>query len=132
MLDEQYLEALEAIDAQKVQLDQLHADVKAAEADVEKRKAEIAVEEPKLQAMLATIEADVSAAQERSMPASLMDHYRRLLNAHGADALTNVVADCCNACLMGLSPQNMVELRTGHHLVCKECGRVMYYDHDEN
>ena len=131
-LDEQYLEALEAIDAQKLQLKELQADMKAAEEDVEKRRTEIAIEEPKLKERLAELEAEVKAAQERLLPASIMDHYRRLLHAHGADALTTVMAECCNACSMGLSPQNMVQLRTGQHLICKECGRVMYYEAADN
>jgi predicted nucleic acid-binding Zn-ribbon protein len=65
---------------------------------------------------------------EKSVPDTVLAAYRRLVQAHGAGALASVANKACTACYAILSPQALVDIRTGKIVICRSCGRILYRD----
>ncbi|MFT5323349.1 MAG: putative nucleic acid-binding Zn-ribbon protein [Planctomycetaceae bacterium] len=124
-IETEYLELLEVVDAEKSRLVELNGELKAAEAKLQKTKAEFAELEPKVKAQAATLTEELSEA-EKCLPTKEMGLYRRLVGAHGASTLAPLDASACSECFVELSPQNIVEVRTGKLVFCKSCGRILY------
>jgi predicted nucleic acid-binding Zn-ribbon protein len=52
--------------------------------------------------------------------------YRRLVEAHGSEALAAVEGGVCTGCYVSLTSQQRVQLNSGQILFCSSCGRLMY------
>lgn len=130
-LEDEYLEALETIDAGRREMAELEEQLKAAQATVETAKQDIAAEKPKLEAQLAELKAEITEA-EKCIPNAMREDYRRMVIAKGAECLSNADNDACAECYVEVSPQQKVELRSGRATKCRSCGRVLYRDMDSD
>ena len=126
-LEDDYLEALETIDAGKQELADLEGELKTAQAAIESAKQDVAVEKPKLEAQLAELKAEISEA-EKCVPKEMREDYRRLVAAKGSECLARVEAYACSECFVEVSPQQKVELRSARATKCKSCGRLLYME----
>jgi predicted nucleic acid-binding Zn-ribbon protein len=129
-LEDEYLEALETIDAGRRELANLEVELTSALAAVESAKQGVADEKPRLEAQLAELKAEIAAA-ESCIPRELREDYRRLVAAKGSECLARVDAYACSECFVEVSPQQKVELRSAKATKCKSCGRVLYMEADE-
>lgn len=125
VLEDEILETLEQVDVAQVATRDAEQQVAAAEDDLKKTSDAVAAELPNLEAEFAGLQEKVGAA-ERFLPANVTDNYRRLVDAYGADALAAVESKACGSCYVGLTMQQILELKTGKLLFCKSCGRLMY------
>jgi len=125
VLEDEILEALEQVDRSLVDIKEGERAVVAAEADLQKALDDVANKEPVLKAELAGLHEQVAAA-ERFLPGDVTVTYRRLVDSFGADALASVENKACSGCYVGLTMQEVVELKSGKLLFCRSCGRLMY------
>ena len=125
VLEDEVLETLDRVDAGG-------AEVKTAEADREKRIADADALEAKVKAERTELEAELAglekrlAEAERIIPATLQSDYRRLVQAHGAQAMAAVGDRVCTSCQTTVSPQQKVQLNMGEFVFCRSCGRLLY------
>ncbi|MBX3449844.1 MAG: hypothetical protein KF777_09805 [Planctomycetaceae bacterium] len=125
VLEDEILETLEQVDEAQAATRDAEQHVAAAEEELKKTSEGVAAELPGLDAELVALQEKVGAA-ERFLPANVIDTYRRLVEAFGADALAPVESKACGSCYVGLTMQQILELKTGKLLFCKSCGRLMY------
>ncbi|MBD3672339.1 MAG: phospholipase [Planctomycetaceae bacterium] len=125
VLEDEILEALDKVD-------QSQQDIAAAEEAIQEQQAKIKATEQQvnetkegLEEEASTYEAEL-AELEKELPGTMMDQYRRLVEAHGAGCLTEVENDACTSCYAIISPQEKVQLNMGKVMLCRSCGRIMY------
>ncbi|MGZ0170742.1 MAG: zinc ribbon domain-containing protein [Planctomycetales bacterium] len=124
-LEDEYLELLEQVDAENARLKEMNGERKEAEARLKKTKDEFTALEPQVKTQAAELKAELSEA-EKCIPTKMIEQYRRLVIAHGPSTLAPLDASACSECFVELSPQNIVEVRTGKLVICKSCGRILY------
>lgn len=124
-IETEYLELLEQVDVEKAGLAELNDELKEAEARLQKAKTEFSELEPKVKEQAARLTEELREA-EKCLPSKEMGLYRRLVEAHGPSTLAPLDANACSECFVELSPQNIVEVRTGKLVFCKSCGRILY------
>ena len=124
-LEDEYLELLEQVDAEKIRLEELNGELKDAEAALKKAKADFAELEPQVKTQASTLTEELREA-EKCLPTKEMGLYRRLVEAHGPSTLAPLDANACSECFVELSPQDIVEVRTAKLVFCKSCGRILY------
>ncbi|MEX0715148.1 MAG: hypothetical protein WD066_01105 [Planctomycetaceae bacterium] len=125
VLEDEILEGLEKVDAKQRELGRKKVELETARRERQRLAEEVEAAQVGLQGDLERLEAEVKEA-ERILPATILDGYRRLVQAHGAAALAAVKEGVCTACNMSLLPQSRVELNSGKTLFCKSCGRLLY------
>lgn len=125
VLEDEILEAYEKVDACQRDIAAANEELKALENAVTKTRQDVDAARAGLEADAAKVETELHE-YERQLPATIMEVYRRLVQAHGAGALTEVEGDACGACFSIFSPQERVQLNTGKIVLCRICGRMMY------
>jgi predicted nucleic acid-binding Zn-ribbon protein len=125
VLEDEILDALEKVDAAQIAIKKLEDEVAHAKADETRVAAEISAAQPGFQSRLAELQKAIANAEAR-LPENVLVPYRRLVQAHGAGALSEVDGNTCNACYVSLPPQTVVQVRSGEALFCKTCGRLLY------
>jgi len=66
------------------------------------------------------------AACEKQLPEKIRLAYRRLVSAHGADALSPVEHQTCTGCSVQIRANTQIELNMGKYVFCSSCGRLLY------
>lgn len=130
VLEDEILEGLEKVDATQHEIGKKKAELENARQETQRLADEVEAAQVGLRSDLERLEAEVKQA-ERILPATILDGYRRLVQAHGASALAAVKDGVCTACHMSLLPQSRVELNSGKTLFCKSCGRLLYLPAEE-
>lgn len=125
VLEDEILEALEKVDRTAEAIATCEAELSAAREEEQALSQKVTAAEPGLREEANRLEGALAAA-ERELPAAILDRYRRLVGAHGADALAAVEEKTCTACYTLLSPNECVELNVGKTLFCRSCGRLLY------
>ncbi|MEX0701259.1 MAG: hypothetical protein WD069_04115 [Planctomycetales bacterium] len=125
VLEDEILEGLEKVDGKQQELGRKKVELDLARKEQERVAGEVAAAEAGLRQDLERLEAEVKQA-EVGLPGTVMESYRRLVQAHGPGALAAVRGGVCTACNMSLLPQSRVELNSGKTVLCKSCGRLLY------
>jgi predicted nucleic acid-binding Zn-ribbon protein len=125
VLEMEILETLERIDQQQAAVKDAEQAVALAVAEEARVRQDVAAAAPGLKEQEAALEARLRQA-ESIVPAKIMDQYRRVVQAHGADALAAVENKTCTNCFTQLSPQQAVEVNSGQFIFCRSCGRLLY------
>ncbi len=63
---------------------------------------------------------------EKMIPETIKAHYRRLVDAYGADGMAPIDNGMCTHCFVSLTPQIAVEIGTGSAIFCPSCDRLLY------
>lgn len=63
---------------------------------------------------------------EKVIPESIKAHYRRLVDAYGADGMAPIDNGMCTHCYVSLTPQIAVEIGSGTPTFCPSCDRLLY------
>ena len=63
---------------------------------------------------------------ESGLTGDLAEKYRRLVDAHGAEAMAPCESGICGNCRVQVTPQNKVRLNAGNVIFCSACGRMLY------
>lgn len=125
VLEDEILETFDKIEAAGRRVKELEEQLVQVKKDEAQMRDKVAAAEPGLNERRQKLEAAVAAAEE-FLPAEPKLQYRRLVQAHGADAMSEVSGNTCSACYVTLPAQTVVALRTGEILFCKSCGKLMY------
>ncbi|MCA9080888.1 MAG: hypothetical protein KDA58_10035 [Planctomycetaceae bacterium] len=117
----EFLERVEVIQAEitkgKEAVEQLKVDLGNFRVEFDGQIAVLEQQEKELAAQVATAESPLSGTDR--------DKYRRLVEAHQADALTDATNGHCGHCFVTLTSQQKVQLNSGKPLFCG-CGRLLY------
>lgn len=119
-------EALEAIDATQVALKILETELKNRRQAAATIKAEVAASIPALEATIENIKAQIEVAEKVIPPGEGLSAYRRLRIANGPGALAGIEDDFCEGCNCKVTNQDLVRIRTGEFMRCRECNRGLY------
>ena len=130
VLEDEILEALDKVDKMQSTIEQLNSELQEATAKAKKVTDDVAAVEPSQQADAEELQGSLSIA-ERALPGQVAEVYRRLVQAHGADALAPVQNKSCTSCLTILRLNLIVELNVGKILFCPTCGKLLYIDEPE-
>lgn len=125
VMEDEILEHLERVDRLQKDIVVAQDRVKQAEADKEKYSADFAAEEPVLKQTETDLLAKLSKA-ESVLTGDSLSQYRRVVEAHGAEAMAPVENGVCTGCYVALRPQQRVQLNSGVILFCSSCGRLLY------
>ncbi len=125
VLEDEILEALEKVDRADSKAAQLDDNLAAAMGHEKRIEDEVVASQPGLKEEASRLKSAIAEA-ENPLPSAITELYRRLVHAHGADALASVDAGVCTACYMEVSPQSRVELNSGKIITCKSCARLHY------
>jgi predicted nucleic acid-binding Zn-ribbon protein len=125
VLEDEILDCMDQVDKLKSKIADAEKLVAEAKDDVRKMTDQVAAAEAGLQERAARLRLAVTES-ETVIPDDLRVTYRRLVGAHGADALASVENNVCTSCYVSLSPQQGVELRGGKFIFCISCGKLMY------
>ena len=125
VFEDEILEALEKVDRAEVNVAQLESNLATATGHEKRIEDEVAASQPGLKEEASRLKSAIAEA-ENPLPSAINELYRRLVHAHGADALASVDAGVCTACYMEVSPQCRVELNSGKIITCKSCSRLHY------
>lgn len=125
VLEDEILEAYELVDGVQQAIAECEKSLQAARDEEQRVTDEVAAATPGLRSEADRLEGELAEA-ERALPGKIMDQYRRLVQAHGADALAVVENTTCTSCYTTLSPNEGVELNMGKLAFCRSCGRLLY------
>jgi predicted nucleic acid-binding Zn-ribbon protein len=125
VLEDEILEALEKVDQAQKKVKAAEQELAVAEAETKRVAGESEATAPGLRSRAAELESALKNA-ESCIPGTVLEHYRRLVQAHGAESLASIENKACTACHAILSPNSLVELNTGKVLMCRSCGRLLY------
>jgi uncharacterized protein len=125
VLEDEILEVLEKVDQIQQKIGKGEAEANQTAADIRRVADEVESTAPRIRTQASEIEASLHEA-EKILPGTIMEAYRRLVQAHGAAALATVEGNACTICNEILSPNSLVELNTGKFIFCRSCGRLLY------
>jgi predicted nucleic acid-binding Zn-ribbon protein len=125
VLEDEILETLDKVDKSQADVKKLEAEVAAAQAEEKKFSAIVDEKRPGLEARLSTLRDELTKA-EKDLPDEIRAAYQRLVQAHGASALSPVENATCTSCYVRLTPQNAVSIEAGAIMFCRTCGRLLY------
>lgn len=124
VLEDEIIEALERVDLVQKSIADAKADIAKAEKDIQEFAKTFESQIGTLKEQEMALQVQIADAQT-VIPTTLAAEFRRLVSAHGADALAEVSGGVCSHCYVNLTPQNRVRLNSGETLFCN-CGRLLY------
>ena len=125
VLEDEILEVLEKVDQYQTAIADTQNNLVRTRAEEVRMADEVALAKPALdEEAVKLMSALVSA--ETVLPATIIERYRRLVHAHGSEALAAVENKACSSCHSLLSPQYCVDVNTGKLTFCRGCGRILY------
>ncbi|MCC7419415.1 MAG: hypothetical protein IT428_03950 [Planctomycetaceae bacterium] len=125
VLEDEILEMLEKVDVAKAMQGKLEAELETTRKEAEQLAKDVAAAEPPLRDEAASIEAALRDA-ESELPGNIVELYRRLVQSHGAEALSAVESNACTTCYGVISSQDAVNIKNGKFVFCRSCGRLLY------
>ena len=125
VLTDEILEALEESDAFVKNIAKADDTLAAARQKAEENHAEVARQEPLLQADVDRLEAELRKA-ESDLPGDVRDIYKRVVRQKGEDALAVVDNQCCGGCNQQVPLNLCSQIMLGKPVACKTCGRLLY------
>ncbi|MFN6108153.1 MAG: zinc ribbon domain-containing protein [Planctomycetaceae bacterium] len=125
VLEDEILETLDKVDKVQAELKKLESDVAIAQAEEKMFASEVDQRRPSLEARLGSLREELQQA-ETYLPEEIRAAYQRLVQAHGASALSPVENATCTSCYVRLTPQNAVSIESGTIMFCRTCGRLLY------
>lgn len=120
------LEAMEETDTAQLKLKNLEVGLKTKRQTAQAVKADVEAALPGLQAALENLKRQIDDAEKVIPPGEALAAYRRLRIANGSGALAGIEDDFCEGCNCRVTNQDLVRIRTGEFLCCRECNRGLY------
>ncbi len=115
------------------QMEEMEKDLKIAEREMFKKRAEIKESIQKTNESTPLMESDlVKLREEKAQIESLIDpellsRYRRIAEARHGVALAEAKDEICTACHVRIRPQMYAELLSGENIyTCDSCSRILY------
>lgn len=125
VLEDEILEVFEKVDRLQSEIREQEAHLEEVRQQTQQFAAEFEQQAVGLNAQAEELSRQIEQA-ESGLSGEVADRYRRLLEAHGADALAIVENGVCSYCSVHVTPQSNVLLRSGKVIFCGSCGRLLY------
>ena len=125
-LENTAFEAMEEIDVAQAALKKLEVELKSRRQAALTVLAEVEASRSGLETTLQELKSQIAAAEKVIPPGEGLSAYRRLRIANGAGALAGIEDDFCEGCNCRVTNQDLVRIRTGEFLRCRECNRGLY------
>ena len=125
-LENTAFEAMEEIDAAQATLKGQEVELKNLRQKVQTLRAEVDANRPGLEKTLEELKSQIAVAEKVIPSGEGLSAYRRLRIANGAGALAGIEDDFCEGCNCRVTNQDLVRIRTGEFLRCRECNRGLY------
>ena len=125
-LENTAFEAMEEIDVNQAALKKLEVELKSRRQAALTVLAEVEASRSGLETTLQELKSQIAAAEKVIPPGEGLSAYRRLRIANGAGALAGIEDDFCEGCNCRVTNQDLVRIRTGEFLRCRECNRGLY------
>ena len=125
-LEETALAAMEEIDTTQSMLKTLETELENRRQAAKAVKASTEAALPELQADLENLKTQIAEAEKVIPGGEGLSAYRRLRIANGSGALAGIEDDFCEGCNCRVTNQDLVRIRTGEFLRCRECNRGLY------
>jgi uncharacterized protein len=125
VLTDEILEALEKVDAFQKNIVDSESSAAAAKQKVAQVRAEVAEQEPLLQADFARLDAELKES-EATLPREVREMYQRVVRGRGEDALAMVEDQFCGGCNQQIQLNMLNQVMLGQPIFCKTCGRLLY------
>jgi predicted nucleic acid-binding Zn-ribbon protein len=129
VLEDEILEALDKVDQHQRVIADTENNLDRAKAEEIRAADEVASAKPSLEEEAVKLMSALESA-ETVLPNKIIEQYRRLVGAHGSEALAAVENKACSFCHSLLSPQYCVDVNTGKFTFCRGCGRILYLVED--
>lgn len=124
VLEDEILEVLDGVDRLQAEIGEAERRVEQAASELERKQQEVAAAQAGLEAEAASLEEQIGEV-DTFLTGDARLRYRRLVAAHGADALAPVDGKVCTSCFTSVTPQSRVLLNSGDIVFCS-CGRLLY------
>lgn len=117
-------------------LEKLKAKYEEEKISVQKVESEYQEFQKEVEQDLAQVDAEMAEVQKkRKEQRSIVEQqdrqtlltYERVLSVNGKDGMSAVDEGSCGYCRSQLIPNEIVGLKSGNIIFCKECGRLMYF-----
>ena len=125
VLEDEILEAFEKVDVFQKNIAEVEAALAAARKKAEATEAEVAGQQPVLQADIARVEAELNE-NEATLPGDVREMYARVVRHKGEDALAMVENQFCLGCNQQIPLNILNKVMLGQPVFCKTCGRLLY------
>lgn len=125
-LENTAFEAMEEIDVAQAALKKLEVELKSRRQAALTVLAEVEASRSGLETTLQELKSQIAAAEKVIPSGEGLSAYRRLRIANGAGALAGIEDDFCEGCNCRVTNQDLVRIRTGEFLRCRECNRGLY------
>ncbi|MEI6538232.1 MAG: hypothetical protein WCO86_01715 [Planctomycetota bacterium] len=125
-LENTAFEAMEEIDTTQAGLKVLEVELKSRRQAVQTVRTEVDASRAGLEAKLENLQAQIAVAENIIPPGEGLSAYRRLRIANGSGALAGIEDNFCEGCNCRVTNQDLVRIRTGEFLRCRECNRGLY------
>lgn len=126
VLQDEVLELLDRVDKIQQEIVDVKAKRVKAEQERDRVSAEFTSKSQELKQQETVLKGEVTEA-EKDIPLTILDRYRRLVEAHGADALASADRGMCNACFVSLTSQQQMIIQDRELVFCSSCGRLLYH-----
>ncbi len=125
VLQDEILEFLEKVD--RILAEIAGIGVRRTKLDAERHQfaAHFEIRSVELRKQEIELQAQVNTA-ESAIPASIHAHYRRLVDAYGAESMASTDNGMCTHCFVSLTPQLQVQVDGGAPTFCSSCDRLLY------
>ena len=129
VLADEILEVMEKIDELAGQIAEQQQKINQTKEELAKAQQTLRDQAGLLDADIKRLDAELVKA-EAAIPGDFRDGYQRLVNSKQDDAMAEVQGDCCGGCFQRLTPNNLAELSMSLGIVCRNCGRLIYFPED--
>jgi predicted nucleic acid-binding Zn-ribbon protein len=125
-LEDEILEGMAEAEERTAQLPEAEKAVRLARDESAAFEKDMQARQASLAEQLAGVRRSLQEVEE-SLPADVRAQYQRLTTLRGEDALAAVQGRTCTACYTEVTAQMYNELLAGQFVLCKSCGRILYF-----
>lgn len=125
VLQDEILELYDKVDRTQTEIKEAEAKAAKAKEEVQRFTRQFEADSAGLQARRAELTNEIRRS-ESGLTGEVAERYRRLVEAHGADAMAPAEGGICGNCRVQVTPQYRVLLNSGNVVFCGSCGRLLY------
>ena len=125
VLQDEILEFLDKVDRIQVEIAAIVERRAKLEAERNVFAGQFETRSVELRKQEAELKTQVQVA-EQMIPETIKAHYRRLVDAYGADGMASIDNGMCTHCYVSLTPQIAVQIGGGQPTFCSSCDRLLY------
>jgi predicted nucleic acid-binding Zn-ribbon protein len=125
VLQDEILEMLDTIDQAQTGIKEAEQKVAKAKEELKRFSDQFTADSVGLKSRVEELTTQIKQS-ESGLTGDLAEKYRRLVDAHGAEAMAPCEGGICGNCRVQVTPQNKVRLNAGNVIFCNACGRMLY------